>query len=197
MGSSTALPMVLAEFQAAHPEVVLDVSIGRDTRQLEVGAFDVAIQLGLRRNPQLQARVLYRERLVASRAYLAAHGRPTSLPDLAHHRVIQARDAAGRAVPWHFPDGRPVPMPAPAALVNSLGFAHALARPGGGIARTGMLLAEALVATGELEVVFPQVWFEDPVTLLHAPSPTPVTRAFVAFMLGRFAERRAEGGRGA
>jgi DNA-binding transcriptional LysR family regulator len=179
LGTTVGVAAALAEFRAAHPGVRLVVEVG-EAASHSVGDFDIALQVGLRRNPSFRAKTLYTERLliVAAPAYLERRGLPR-LGELAHHEAIVLRDAEGRVPPWRLPDGTPVSPPPAALAVNAVGFAHHLAVLGQGLARVPRTLASPELASGRLVQVLPEVWVEEPVSFLFPGKPGPVARAFL------------------
>lgn len=192
--TGTAFARGVAAFQRRHPEVALAIELGRDVRTLEVGRFDVAMQYGLRHNPELVARPIYREQLliVGTPTYLDEAGVPTRPADLMGHRIVQVHDHEGRRLGWRGPEGR-VSLPDPSAEVSSVVLAYELARGHAGLARVPRLLAQPALTTGEVVHVLPAVVTDDPVSFVFPPEPPPVTRAFVTFMLERFGELVQQG----
>lgn len=83
------VPLVPA-FRLAYPQITLEL----DTDELNIDLLerrtDVAIRIGALRDSTLHARTLCtsRIRVLASPAYLAAHGRPRSVADLAQHSLL-------------------------------------------------------------------------------------------------------------
>ena len=83
------VPLVPA-FRRAYPEITLEL----DTDELNIDLLerrtDVAIRIGNLRDSTLHARALCTSRLrvLASPAYLAVHGRPKSVTDLALHSLL-------------------------------------------------------------------------------------------------------------
>jgi DNA-binding transcriptional LysR family regulator len=83
------VPLVPA-FRRAYPQITLEL----DTDELNIDLLerrtDVAIRIGALRDSTLHARPLCTSRLrvLASPAYLAAHGRPKSVADLAQHSLL-------------------------------------------------------------------------------------------------------------
>ena len=197
LGTGAHMTPVLAAFQAAHPQVIVHLEMGRDVRQLELGAFDVALQTGFRTNPGLHARTILRDRmiLVASRDYIESNGVPATIADLTHHRAVHLRDVEGKLVRWRDREGHRVAMPPPALVVNSPGIAFDLARGGAGIVQVPSLLAAQQLERGELVQLLPEVGVEQAVNLLYLPPPTPTVRAFLDFVAGWFSsETRASVG---
>lgn len=179
LGTTAFVARGLSRFREAHPGVRLDVETS-DVRSLRLGDFDVALQVGLRRNPSLRARTLYRERLVvvAAPAYLAARG-PVRADALAAHQAILLRDSGGRLQPWRYPDGTPLEPPPAVVSVNAVGFAHQLAVLGQGLARLPLTLARPELEQGALVQVLDEVWVEEPVSFVFPGTPGPVARAFL------------------
>jgi DNA-binding transcriptional LysR family regulator len=193
LGTGAYIAPAVAGFRAAHPDVVVHLDMVDDLRGLRVGDFDVAMQFGLRRNPSLRVRSTFKERLilVASAAYVAAHGRPGGVAALADHHAIVQRTPDGRPAPWRWPDGRRIAAPPTAISVNSIGFAFDLVRAGAGIGRVPRMLAAPLLADRTLVHVLPEVWTEDRVSFVFPPDPTPAARAFLDFMSARHAQAEA------
>lgn len=83
------VPLVPA-FRRAYPQITLEL----DTDELNIDLLerrtDVAIRIGALRDSTLHARALCtsRIRVLASPSYLAAHGRPRSVADLAQHSLL-------------------------------------------------------------------------------------------------------------
>ncbi|MBO9686209.1 LysR family transcriptional regulator [Roseateles chitosanitabidus] len=82
---------LMADFCARYPQ--LQVVLGLNDRYVDLAeeGFDVVLRLTGRPSPGLVARKLADVRFVlcASPAYLAAHGTPTSVTDLAGHRCLR------------------------------------------------------------------------------------------------------------
>lgn len=179
LGTTAGVAAALAEFRQAHPDVRLEVELA-DSATLGVGDFDVALQVGLRRNLGFRARTLYRERLVlvASPAYLERHGRP-QVGALERHQGVLMVDSGGQIQPWRFPDGRRLAPPPAVVKVNAVGFARELALLGQGIARVPHALIVDDIACGRLARVLPSVWVEEPVGFVFPGTPGPIVRAFL------------------
>ncbi len=184
LGTGYGIVDVVAAFVEAFPGVRVEVQLGLDLRKLRPGEFDVAIQLGHRINPELKARVLFRERmiLVASPRYLERAGEPSAIGDLAGHRAVEERDAQGRVVPWRARDGSRLTMPRSRVSANGAGVVIGLALEGAGIARVPRSLAGEAIRDERLRHVLPEVWSEDPLSLVYLPGPSAATRAFLDFM---------------
>jgi DNA-binding transcriptional LysR family regulator len=81
---------LLPGFLSRHPQIRMDARFS--DRQVDVVAegFDVAIRVGVLRDSSLTSRKLasYRNLLVASPSYLAAHGKPRTPDDLKNHSCL-------------------------------------------------------------------------------------------------------------
>ncbi|MGY4397137.1 DNA-binding transcriptional LysR family regulator [Sphingomonas sp. UYAg733] len=117
---SLHLGPALYPFLAAHP--LIDLSLDLDDRFIDVAAdgYDAVIRHGPIRDTNLIAKSLGSSRrlLVASPAYLAAHGTPASLDDLAMARAILYTN---RETDWRFREGsgETVVRPRAALRVNN------------------------------------------------------------------------------
>lgn len=155
VGREYLLPL-LGEFVQRYPEVVPDLHF--DNRQVDIvgEGFDVAIGGGIELTDALIARELSRVRivLVASPAYLKAHGTPKHPQDLARHRGLLRRSlATGRLVPWALKNGEGQELIAGVRPVLVLDDPEAMARAaaeGMGIALLPLPHALPLLESGAL-----------------------------------------------
>ncbi|WP_322028412.1 LysR family transcriptional regulator [Paraburkholderia sp. J76] len=102
-GRHCAMP-VLMGFARRYPGIELDLSMNDRFVDLADDGYDLAIRTGaLEDSADLVARRVARQRMTvcASPAWLAAHGRPETLDDLARHEAIMYR-RSGRVPPWRF-----------------------------------------------------------------------------------------------
>ena len=85
-----ALGTPLADFAAAHPDVMLDVMLSDDQCDIVAGGYDLALRIAEMPDSSLLSRTVapVPVALVASPAYLAASGTPRHPLDLGLHRVI-------------------------------------------------------------------------------------------------------------
>ena len=106
------MPMLAAEdlivprlgaFLGAYPEIELDVVTNDRFEDIVAEGFDAGLRLG----EHLEADMIavpasgpQRGVIVASPAYLAAHGRPEAPGDLIRHRCIRRRFSSGRIYRW-------------------------------------------------------------------------------------------------
>ena len=89
-GRSVLLP-IIAKFLAEWPEVEAEVSFSDQVADIVDEGFDLAIRIGVTApDTQLVTRVISRHRvlLCAAPAYLAEHGEPASVEELARHDAL-------------------------------------------------------------------------------------------------------------
>lgn len=148
------LGAALYPFLAANPRIELSLEL--DDRFVDAAAdgFDAVIRHGPARDARLTARRLARSRrlLVASPAYVAAHGAPASTADLETHRAILYTN---RDVDWRFhtPTGTVAVRPAAAARVNNGLIMRDAAVAGLGVTLLPTFLVHRELASGALRVL--------------------------------------------
>ncbi|MCF7750176.1 LysR family transcriptional regulator [Bacillus subtilis subsp. subtilis] len=177
MSSGLARQLVIPQlpgFLALHPGLEIELS-GTDRRvDLVREGFDCVLRVGGLDDNTLVARPLGQMQIVncASPAYLAAHGTPRQLADLAGHALVHYVGTLGQRSPgFEYPEGpgyRSLPMRG-AVTVNSGEGYTAAALAGLGIIQVPRLGVRAALAAGSLVEVLPQLAAEPmPVTLLYA-----------------------------
>ncbi|KNY21012.1 LysR family transcriptional regulator [Methylobacterium sp. ARG-1] len=159
----------LFAFQDRYPGISIDLSLTDERIDLVREATDVAIRLGPLAESSLQRKAIGRSRriLVASRGYLADHGRPQHPADLSRHRAIRMSNVAGSdTLCLHGPDGTTARIPVGGRLLVDHGLAarEALAE-GRGIAAAHVWLVDDLLAAGAIEQVLAD----------YAPEPVPLS----------------------
>ncbi len=151
----------LPEFTDPHPELQVEVSATDRRVDLIREGFDCVIRVGKVDEPGLVARSLGRARVVtlASPAYLARHGTPRTLEDLAGHRLIQyAVNFGGQREGWEYFDGgtyREIALEG-SITVNSSAAYDAACRAGYGLIQVPVFGASRDLQAGELVHVLPQ-----------------------------------------
>lgn len=180
----------LPELLAAHPG--LELSLSTTDRRVDVlrEGFDCVLRIGSLADSGLTARRLGVLPMLncASPAYLARHGTPRRLEDLARHFVVHYSLSFGTDAPsFEYPDGdryRELPMKSLVAVNNADAY-EAACLAGLGIIqapRTGM--AERF-ASGELVEILPDLTCAPmPVSIVHGHgrnAPKRV-RAFMAWI---------------
>lgn len=182
---------VLAEFCAAHPEVEIEIVADSGFVDIVDAGFDAGIRLaesldadmiGVRLTPP------FRFCVVASPAYLNAHGTPKHPQDLAGHRAIRFRQhSSGALYRWEFGEGgREFDMSvAGQVIVNDEALAVSLALRGLGLSYAAEPIVAPHIAAGRLVSVLEPFWPESPGIFLYYPSRAqtlPKLRAFVEHM---------------
>jgi DNA-binding transcriptional LysR family regulator len=156
-----ALVPTLPAFQQRHPDVQLDLHLENRRVDLLAEGYDCAIGTALPEDAALVSRqlVTLRSVLCASPAYLAEHGVPTSLADLARHRLVAMRsETTGRVRPWRLLQrgGASEFEPAAALVLSDPEGLAAAAEAGCGIALVGQHFVADALAQGRLQRVLPE-----------------------------------------
>lgn len=172
------LTPVIARYVAQFPRVRVSVTLTNRPIDLIGDDVDLAIQIGRLKDSRFHARplghgVLY---IVASPAYLAAHGAPT-VTDLPSARCVGFR----RAETWRLHDT--TVRIAPVVTVNDVEALHDLALAGVGIAQIPSFVCDDALREGRLMRLFPDAHVaRRPISVLY-PS-----RSFMAAHVARFLE---------
>jgi DNA-binding transcriptional LysR family regulator len=164
----------LPEFTREHPELQFEISATDRRVDLIREGFDCVLRVGRVEDPGLVVRPLGRARVFtcASPAYLAQHGTPRTLDDLAGHRLIRyAVNFGGRPEGWEYFDGneyREVPLEGSITVNNAAAY-NAACLAGYGLVQVPAFGAAHWLAQGALVQVLPQYEAEPmPVSLLYA-----------------------------
>ena len=190
-GASQLTPALL-DFATAYPDVSLEVSSTDRLVNLVEEGFDVAVRIGSLADSSLVARRLAAVRMVTCAApdYLAKHGAPQTLDDLAGHEAILDSNMADPRV-WRFGgygDYRDVRVHGRLRFTGA-DACVAAARAGFGITRTPAFAAADDLRAGLLTPVLCN--FEPEMIYVHAVYPharhlAAKVRAFVDFLAERF-----------
>ncbi|WP_448206738.1 LysR family transcriptional regulator [Azospirillum sp. sgz302134] len=100
----TCVEPILADFHAAYPDILLDITCDDSVVDLVAGGYDVGFTLGEVLEKDMVAVRLggeLRQIAVASSGYIARHGRPETPKDLRGHRCLRWR-WPGRSTPYHW-----------------------------------------------------------------------------------------------
>ena len=159
VGRRLVIPHV-AHFHAAYPEVQLQLSLTDRLVDLTQEGIDCALRVGDLQDSAFIGRRIGLMRFVtcAAPAYLARHGTPQTLEDLAAHRgIMHFSGRTGRAFDWDFQlDGEVVrvPMAGPIA-VNDADASVDCALQGLGLAQAAMYQVCEYLDSGALVAVLP------------------------------------------
>ena len=182
----------VADFLKAYPQLKIDLNASEGALNLVEARIDLAIRISAEPDPALIGRVLAPcdSVLVASPAYLAAHGMPALPADLASHCCLSYANF-GKSV-WRFTRGDEKAEVSVSSQFSA-NEATALLRAalaGGGIALQPTYLASPHLADGSLQVILPD-WKLPTMSIYalytsrrHLP---PAVRAFLDFLVDRFA----------
>lgn len=169
-------------FRRAHPGVRLDISMSDRRVDLIREGYDAAIRIGEVADTGLFARPLgtLPMVLVASPAYLAEHGTPQAISDLADHAHVRYL-LRGRPFPIRFEDGAQL-SPDGVFDTDSGEAMRIAARNGMGIAQLLRASVAEELADGRLAPVLPDHPLPSvPAQILHAFGRTTPARAAVLF----------------
>lgn len=192
----------LPAFLAQHPLIALELSTTDRRVDLVHEGFDCVLRVGPLHDSGLVARPLghMRQLNVASATYLAQHGTPSSLDDLAGHRLVHYASTLGAApAGFEYFDGerhRTQPM-AGVITVNSTDAYQAACLAGLGLIQAPSLGLAHLLASGELVQVLPHLTAEPlPVSLLVAqrralPRRLQVFMAWLQQVLAKYLDQEA------
>jgi DNA-binding transcriptional LysR family regulator len=141
----------------AHPALTIRLDLSDRARHLVEEGIDVAVRIGtLADSAQVAVKVAeVGPVLVASPAYLAAHGMPDSPAALTDHDLI-AFESIDATHDWHFGARHEISVRVePRLTVNNADAAIAAAEADLGITRTGCYQVRAALAAGRLRLVLP------------------------------------------
>ncbi|MBC3877457.1 LysR family transcriptional regulator [Undibacterium sp. FT79W] len=184
----------IVEFLKRYPQLKIDLNISEGALNLVDARIDLAIRISAEPDPSLIGRVLApcSSVLVASPAYLRAHGMPQTPAELAAHRGLSYANF-GKSV-WTLRRGEEL-VSVRISSYFSANEATALlcaAQAGGGIALQPVYLAKPHLEDGSLQVVLPEWQLPDMSIYALYPSRkhlSPAVRALLDFLAERFANR--------
>ncbi len=183
----------VVDFLQLHPQLKIDLNASEGALNLVEARIDLAIRISAEPDPALIGRVLApcTSVLVASPAYLAAHGVPQLPADLATHRCLSYANF-GKSV-WTFSRGDDHARVSVGSYFSA-SEATALLQgvlAGGGIALQPSYLANPHLQDGSLQVVLPDWKVPDMAIYALYPSRkhlSPAVRALLDFLVERFAQ---------
>jgi len=168
-GRRFVMPL-LATLMREHPALTLEVRLQDGFADLVRDGIDLAVRMGELRDSTLVARRIDWQRLVmvASPAYLQAHGTPHRIEDLAGHRAVAFRiPRTGRSRPWQLHRGRRTVElhPTTSVQVSDTEALGTAARLGLGLCQLPDYIVHDELARGELVELLPA----------HQPPPMPIS----------------------
>lgn len=190
LGRKFVLP-ALDDFTTRHPEINIALSLDAHRLDIVEEGYDLALWAGELEDSSLQARRLGSYALItcASPHYLAKHGIPTSIDELACHHCIYYRHSNNeRMEPWRF-KGQTIPKPfAPECALNDVAALESAALAGLGIVQLPDYLVREELASGRLqEVLGAHAIAPTGIFLLWPPmaAQAPRVRVFIDFIAKR------------
>lgn len=186
----------LPEFLASHPRVSLTLSLSDSLVNLIEDGFDVAIRMGRLADSGLVGRRLcnLQRIVVAAPGYIAVHGEPRSVDDLAAHNCLMWAGSQEHLNDWPFVvDGLRRSFVARGNFRSGSGMTlFQMCVAGTGVMRLAEHLALPAIARGELvQLLGEQLATDD--TAIHAVHLAerrlaPRIRSFIDFLVGIYAE---------
>lgn len=189
-GRRFVLPVV-AQALAQHPGLRIELVLSDQHVDLVKDGFDIGIRGGSTPPQGMVAQRLFAapSRLVASPAYLKAHGMPADWSELRTHRLIGVRFGSGRLAAWSFRQGRQthtLEQP-PQLLLSAPELVVEAALLHQGIAQVALHHAWDELQSGALQAVLPQQHLATPVAVAlfypHRKGLAPRVRAVVDLLL--------------
>ncbi|MBS1156643.1 MAG: LysR family transcriptional regulator [Proteobacteria bacterium] len=179
---------LLSGFRQRYPQLVLDVTLADRMVDLVEEGIDLALRIAIDLDPSLVARRLTTVRIVLCAApdYLARHGRPQTVQDLARHACLSYTNTA-RSGEWSFdgPAGRERVAVTGGWRANSGDLLRVAALAGEGIIRQPSFLVGEDLRQGRLLPLLPDYRVPDFTMYAVYPSRRHVpakVRAFVDYM---------------
>ena len=187
-GRAEILPLI-ASFQETHPELEIELSLSDGFVDLVAEEYDLAIRGGILPDSDYIARLLIpvTPLACASPDYLKKFGIPENEADLARHRLIGMRsNPSQRVFAWEFAaPGAPQPRRVevtPTSIMNDPESTARAARLGMGLAQVGSNVVLPLVASGELQIVFPEAALQSRGLYAVYPSKRFAPKKLTAFL---------------
>ena len=150
------LSPLLSEYLMQYPDVTVDVNISNRNVDLVAEGIDVALRIGVMSDSNLVARKLCPVRLVvcASPDYLARHGRPRTIDDLAAHNCLAFTLARGGREWWFRGREGIISVPIRGTVRSDEGYVlFRAALDGLGIIYSTTYQVASAVEAGKLEVI--------------------------------------------
>jgi DNA-binding transcriptional LysR family regulator len=185
LGACVIAPLA-AEYQNAHPQVRIDLDLSNSVVDLVDEGFDVAVRIGdLDADLNLVARPIgrYRMAICASPAYLARHGTPLTLEELAQHRCL-GHSVWDRRNGWRLAGENRWPEDTTFLCNDGLALRQAALHGAGLLLQPSILVADDLAAGRLVSVLEDATPAGRPVHALYRQDrqPLPKIRSFVRFL---------------
>ena len=182
-GRHILLP-ALPEFLDRYPAIELELRFNERIVDLVREGVDLAVRAGTVSDQNLVALRISGSRWItcAAPAYLAKHGRPRDIADLAAHTLIGSVPAdSTQPRPWMFAAAPGPPFePRFRMTVNEAEAVMLAAANGAGITQTMDLLAARALVDGHLVIVLPEYSLPGPpLSIVHTPAAHKLARVRV------------------
>ena len=183
--------VAVADFLSRNPDVEIDLTLSDAKVDIVADRIDIALRIADLPDSSLRARTLspIRAHVVASPAYLDAHGRPRHPADLGHHRCFAYTNLANPDL-WRFtgPGGEEaaVRLSGPLRTDNGDAMVPAL-KAGLGVAFLPEFIIHDELADGSLEAILPE-WTARSVSLHLLTPPGTLRPARVEALIDHFAK---------
>lgn len=181
----------LAEFNAQHPDIVVELFLSVPLYDLGLSESDIEVRFGAGKYPDIITEKLFEEPTfaVASPAYLEKIGGLTKPADL--QKAVLLRSALEPWGPWFDVAGLDWPEPSTGMRLDDLGLLVEAIRHGYGVGLTRTHFAEPLIASGELVRLFDGVQLQAPphayyIVYEQAVRNRPEVGVFVDWLLDTF-----------
>jgi DNA-binding transcriptional LysR family regulator len=149
-GREHVAPLLLT-FLDAQPAINVELLLSDRVHDLHEENIDLGVRIGRIADTSLIARRIgwVSRVVVASPAYLSAHGTPGSPADVADHQIVQ-HSSLGASAPWEF-RGKRIPVAVtPRLTVNQADAAIAAAKAGRGLVTALSYQVAGAIADGQL-----------------------------------------------
>lgn len=181
------LAPLITRFLTAHPGMKVDLVTDDTLVDIVASGYDAGVRFGESLQQDMVAIPLggpQRFIVVASPAYLAAHGTPQAPRDLPQHRCIGIRFPSGVLYRWEFARaGEPLEVEVDGALfVSDMSLMLRAAEDGLGLAYVYAQYAQAGLAAGRLSQVLEDWCPEIPGFFLYYPSRKQMPAGLKAFI---------------
>jgi DNA-binding transcriptional LysR family regulator len=191
VGFGHFLTAAVVDFLAMYPKAKVELRLTDDKLNLVEDGIDLAFRTGVLQDSTLIARKLgsMHRLLCASPDYLARHGMPERLADLAHHQcVIAGPSTSGTHWVLDGPHGQETVTVAGCFAANEMQAVVAATLAGFGIAQLPHSIAEPLINGGRLSRVLRD--YTTPAGGLHVLYPSsrhlsPLVKAFIELAADR------------
>lgn len=192
VGRRVLVPL-LVEFRRLYPKVQVDMLLDEHFTDIVAERIDVGLRCGSAPDAQLVVRTLFPIQVItcAAPSYLAEHGRPATLDDLARHACTGYRQPnTGRLLPWEFLiDGELVLRDVPLAICTNDAEAEMVAVVAGfGIGQIDSISAAPLLRAGRLVPLFAATASQRHAAYLYYPQRADMprrVRRFIDFLIER------------